>query len=140
MALGERMQRLRKKLALTQEKLAEMLEVQRNTVWRWENGKATPDAEAVAKIAKALDVPVAYLLDETTSLEQTGTTTTPTISVSTPAVDVKGASFIKEGDFIGSGKVLLYEGNGQRVVLPATPENQEWIRNLVAGAIANKTS
>ena len=36
--------------------------------------------------------------------------------------------------------VLVFEEGGKRYEMPATPENQQWFRELVAEAIANKTS
>jgi transcriptional regulator with XRE-family HTH domain len=60
----QRIKKLRESHALTQEGLAEKIGVQRNTVWRWENDKASP-MEAIVQIAVALDTTVAYLMGET---------------------------------------------------------------------------
>ncbi|MDR2523727.1 MAG: helix-turn-helix domain-containing protein, partial [Synergistaceae bacterium] len=60
----QRIKELRESHALTQERLAEKIGVQRNTVWRWENGKASP-MEAIVQIAAALNTTVAYLMGET---------------------------------------------------------------------------
>lgn len=43
---------LRKKLGLSQEKLAELLGVSRNTVSRWEQGSCNPSAENIAALNK----------------------------------------------------------------------------------------
>lgn len=60
MNVGERIKRARKALRLSQAALAEAVGVQTNTVWRWENQRATPDVEAISQIAQTLGVPVAY--------------------------------------------------------------------------------
>lgn len=66
--IGERIREYREIAKLTQEELAEKVNVQRNTVWRWENGKASP-MESIAKIALALNVSVAVLLGEPPSAQ-----------------------------------------------------------------------
>ena len=43
MTFGERLYQLRKENNLSQEELAEQLEVSRQSVSRWENGSASPD-------------------------------------------------------------------------------------------------
>ena len=52
----------REQKKISQAKLAEVLGVKSNTVWRWENQKATPSAETLMKIAEALDTSPATLL------------------------------------------------------------------------------
>jgi transcriptional regulator with XRE-family HTH domain len=64
MTISIRIKKLRDNLNLSQEELAEKIGVQRNTVWRWENGKASP-MESIRAIAFALNTSVAYLLGET---------------------------------------------------------------------------
>lgn len=55
---------LRKKLGLTQARLAEMVEVEQPTVQRWESGKREPDFEALQRLADALGVePGAFFAD-----------------------------------------------------------------------------
>lgn len=60
--LNENLSRLRRERGLTQEALAIKLNVVRQTISKWENGTAVPDADTLCKIADALDVPVADLL------------------------------------------------------------------------------
>ena len=56
MNVGERIKRAREALRLSQAALAEAVGVQTNTVWRWENQRATPDVEAISQIAQTLGV------------------------------------------------------------------------------------
>lgn len=60
--LNENLSRIRRERGLTQESLAIKLNVVRQTVSKWENGAAVPDADMLCRIADALDVSVAELL------------------------------------------------------------------------------
>ena len=60
--LNENLSRIRKERGLTQESLAIKLNVVRQTVSKWENGTAVPDADMLCRIADALDASVAELL------------------------------------------------------------------------------
>ncbi len=60
---GQRLARLRKKAGITQEKLAEMLDVSYMTVRRWEWGKNAPRLDEAKKIAAALNVSEEELLN-----------------------------------------------------------------------------
>ncbi len=53
---------LRKKAALSQEALAEQLDVSRQTVAKWENGETVPDALQCDKMAQIFDVTVDDLI------------------------------------------------------------------------------
>ena len=70
MNVGERIKRAREALRLSQAALAEAVGVQTNTVWRWENQRATPDVEVISQIAQTLGVPVAYFFCETGETEK----------------------------------------------------------------------
>jgi transcriptional regulator with XRE-family HTH domain len=48
---------------LTQQALADALDIPRNTVWRWVNGKATPSAEMLQRLADYFNVSVDELLN-----------------------------------------------------------------------------
>ncbi len=71
MEFGEKVRSLRRKKGLTQEELSQALNVQRNTVWRWENKRANPDKNTMILLAAALDTTIAYLLGETDNPERT---------------------------------------------------------------------
>lgn len=60
--LNENLSRIRRERGLTQESLAIKLNVVRQTVSKWENGTAVPDADMLCRIADALDASVAELL------------------------------------------------------------------------------
>lgn len=61
MSLGERITELRKEKNLSQGQLAQMLEVSRQAVSKWENGQSTPDPIKIIKLAEVLDTDIEYL-------------------------------------------------------------------------------
>ena len=56
MSLGENIVALRKKRGLTQEKLAEVFEVSRQSVTKWESGECIPNIELVCRIAEYFNI------------------------------------------------------------------------------------
>lgn len=61
MTVAKRISRCRKEKNLSQEYIAEVLEVSRQTVSKWETGIAVPDTYNMIKLAKLFDVSVEYL-------------------------------------------------------------------------------
>ena len=61
-ALGERIRKIRREKNITQEELAWRAELDFSYLNQIENGKANPSIEAIAKIAKGLEVKVQNLL------------------------------------------------------------------------------
>ncbi len=61
--LNDNIKRLRKEKGLSQEELAEKLNVVRQTVSKWENGLSAPDAEMLLNIADVLDTQISAILD-----------------------------------------------------------------------------
>ena len=66
MTTGEKLAVLRKKKNLTQEQLAEILGVSRQSVSRWEMDVAFPETEKLIKLGKILDCSIDYLLNADT--------------------------------------------------------------------------
>ena len=64
MKIGEKIAEARKKKNLTQEQLAELMAVTRQTVSRWESNLAYPEMEKVVKLASLLKVSCDYLLND----------------------------------------------------------------------------
>ena len=64
MKLNEKILTLRKKQGLSQEELAEKLNVSRQAVSRWEVGSAQPDATNVLQLSKLFGVTADYLLND----------------------------------------------------------------------------
>lgn len=57
----QRLKQLRQKKGLTQQKLAEILGIKRNTYSDWENGKTEPGFENLIKLADLLEVSLDWL-------------------------------------------------------------------------------
>lgn len=64
MELYEKILTLRKKQGMSQEDLAEKLNVSRQAISRWENGSAKPDADNILQLSKLFGVTTDYLLND----------------------------------------------------------------------------
>lgn len=62
MDFSEKLTALRKGRELTQEQLAEQLNVSRQSISKWESGQVVPDVEKIVELSKAFDVTLDYLL------------------------------------------------------------------------------
>lgn len=71
-AFGKRLRRLRKKSGLTQEQLAEAINVNPITISWWENNKYLPQTQNVKALAKALGVSEADLLNDSLREQKPG--------------------------------------------------------------------
>ncbi len=69
MTIGERIQTLRIERGLTQERLAEMLEISRQSVSKWELGQAVPDVDKIIRISELFDVSTDTILMRNTANE-----------------------------------------------------------------------
>lgn len=68
---NERLKLARKAKKLTQEELGAIMGVKKNTVCDWEKGKYSPDVEIIAPLARALEVPVTYLIEDEANTQNT---------------------------------------------------------------------
>ncbi len=62
MEFSEKLITLRKSRELTQEQLAEQLNVSRQSVSKWETGQAVPDVEKLVEMSRIFDVTTDYLV------------------------------------------------------------------------------
>lgn len=62
MTIGEQIQKLRIQKSLTQERLAEMLDVSRQSVSKWELGQAMPDVDRIIRMSELFGVSTDKLL------------------------------------------------------------------------------
>lgn len=62
MEFAEKLITLRKGKELTQEQLAEQLNVSRQSVSKWESGQVIPEVDKIIELSKAFDVSIDYLL------------------------------------------------------------------------------
>lgn len=66
MTLGEKIQELRRRSGMSQDTLAETLDVSRQAVSKWERDEAMPETDKIIRIAKVFSVSTDYLLLEET--------------------------------------------------------------------------
>ena len=64
MTLGEKIKEARKQAGLSQEQLAEKMNVSRSAVAKWETDKGLPDIDNLRYLSKLLSVSVDYLIDD----------------------------------------------------------------------------
>ena len=62
MDFSERLLTLRKEMDLTQEQLAEKMNVSRQSISKWESGQAVPELEKIIALSTSFDVTTDYLL------------------------------------------------------------------------------
>ena len=75
MTFGEKLQKLRARAGLSQDQLAELLDVSRQAVSKWERNEAMPEAEKLVRISRQFRVSTDYLLLE--ELEEPETASAP---------------------------------------------------------------
>lgn len=63
MEFAEKLIALRKSRELTQEQLAEQINVSRQSISKWESGQVIPEVEKIVELSKVFDVTVDYLLN-----------------------------------------------------------------------------
>ena len=61
--IGSPYVRMDTSIPLTQEQLAEKLDVSNKTISKWENGKCMPDYAVVKSLCQGLEITVAELMD-----------------------------------------------------------------------------
>ncbi|MCQ6530528.1 helix-turn-helix domain-containing protein [Bacillus mycoides] len=59
---GQRLKALRLEKGMTQQQLADVLEIEKSNISRFESGKQSPSSENTVKMAKLFNVSVDYLL------------------------------------------------------------------------------
>lgn len=64
MALSEKLYTLRKKSGLSQEQLADRLNVSRQAISKWESGSSTPESDKLIAISRYFNVSLDHLMKE----------------------------------------------------------------------------
>ena len=77
MTFGEKLQKLRARAGLSQDQLAELLDVSRQAVSKWERNEAMPEAEKIIRISRQFGVSTDYLLLEEREEPETARAQTP---------------------------------------------------------------
>ena len=121
MSLGEKIKEFREKAGLTQEELAERLDVQRNTVWRWENKKANLKADMLQRLATVLHIPSVELVSMEKEISQQ-----MLLPLDGEIAQMKDNSLIETN--AGIAKISL--GNGKEIAVPATTEGYAFLKDV----------
>lgn len=135
MKISDRIKKLRELRGFSQVDLAQIIGVDVNTIWRWENGRSSP-VRSIQKLAQALDTSTGYLLGETDDpkrytsrlLELVGTDGN------------ESSLMVSKHDAPGGSEAvarLIYEQDGKRLDLPDTPENRELFEKLVVAMMTD---
>ncbi len=70
LVLGKKLKELRKSFCMTQDQIAELLQMSRTSFSKYENGAANPPLAVMRKLAKIYGVSIEYLIhDDITSIE-----------------------------------------------------------------------
>ena len=68
MTLGQKIKEIRKRFGLSQESLAEIMNVSRQAITKWESDDGIPDVSNLQELSKVFNLTVDYLLDNNNSL------------------------------------------------------------------------
>ena len=68
MTLGQKIKEIRKMFNLSQEQLAETLNVSRQAITKWESDVGIPDVENLQELSKRFGVTVDYLLSDSNEM------------------------------------------------------------------------
>ena len=68
MTLGQKLKEIRKRFGLSQESLAEIMNVSRQAITKWESDDGLPDVSNLQELSKVFNLTVDYLLDNDNSL------------------------------------------------------------------------
>ena len=103
MELGEKIQLSRKKKGMSQEDLANVLDVSRQAVQKWESGAAKPELSKAIELGRVLDVSLDWLLSEGESKADT------TVEEETEPVTEEAPVFEEETEPVASKDNLVLE-------------------------------
>lgn len=103
MEFSERLTALRKKAGLSQEKLAEQLQISRQAVSKWESGVTSPDMRNIVQLSALYGVSTDYILTGEEAQD------TPPAPLAQAARTRRGpAGFLRWGIFVLAGLIVLY--------------------------------
>ena len=68
MTLGQKLKEIRKRFGLSQEQLAEIMNVSRQAITKWENDGGMPDISNLQELSKVFGITIDYLLDNENTL------------------------------------------------------------------------
>ncbi|MDO5328312.1 MAG: helix-turn-helix transcriptional regulator [Clostridia bacterium] len=137
MSFGEKLQTIRKKNRLSQERLAEMLGVSRQAVSKWELGEGYPEVDKLLILSKKLNVSLDSLLGgENAPIASEGGKSSDLIRIISPneGVIISASKVTRSQQFKGgknSPKYALYATDGNDMSFWGAQNTfLAWYRNL----------
>ena len=122
MELGQKIKILREKAGLTQEELANEVGVQRNTVWRWENGRANLTTGTLQRLSSVLN-----------------TGTLDLMSVNPDEISTNYATKKKSIHEEDTGSLKLTFGQDRVLEIPATQQGYDFFERLLSKGLLGIT-
>lgn len=110
---------------ISQELLAEKLNVHVNTIRRWEQNKQAPDANSLAKITEILGVSLSDLLTD----EDRKKTSSPVTSEEHARVEETSRYKNDAGNFV-------FQKGDLHIEVPNTEDNAKWFKEIITRAIS----
>ena len=133
------MKSAREKICISQEELAEAVGMHTNTIARWERNEVMPRGNSLRKLAQALRVSTAYLLDSDTDSSGVNEDVIHNVSASATVKQERAKTKETASESI-SPLCLSYTGkDGDKLELPDTPKNRELFQLLVMKMIAGNS-
>lgn len=125
MSIGEQVRKYREAQHLTQEQLAEKVDVHPNTIKRWELSERTPNSAKLNDLSHALGVSVMDLMSEDDM---------PAVVNDAESLPIKK---VPTSSSRSSKWMLVYERDGERIELPPTAQGYDII-NRIAETIVRR--
>lgn len=117
MSFGENLKAIRKQRNVTQEQLAEMLDVSRQAVSKWESGSGYPETEKLLIISKELNISLDYLMHDNANPPETN-------SAEAPAAVYPPSGKIAISSFDGQNIILCQSVKASPILAPGKGEPQ----------------
>lgn len=125
MSIGEQVRKYREAQHLTQEQLAEKVDVHPNTIRRWELSERTPNSAKLNDLSHALGVSVVDLMSEDDA---------PNVVNDAESLPIRK---VPTSSSRSSKWMLVYERDGERIELPPTEQGYDII-NRIAETIVRR--
>ncbi len=142
--IGQHIAYYRKKTGMTQEQLAEKMEVTAQAVSKWENGLTCPDLDSVAKLADFLGVTVEQLIRGDAAVPAVQVVETPQVGRRVLCIQVQAKASVAANVTVRFPVELIFKayeaGNLDSLVgdeAPLVEQVMEMIRQGTVGSLVD---
>jgi len=129
MSFGDNLRETRKQRGITQEDLAQRLDVSRQAISKWESGAGYPETEKLIMISRELNISLDYLLNDAANMEekeQAEERTAVYAPCGTIAVTTFDGSNIVRCQSVKSSPILVPGKNEPRFILNGIEKTTFW--------------